>query len=605
MDKKDILYSLRKSVKEKESIIGVSIGNGRSANQAFKGGADLLLALNAGRYRMSGTPSMMAMLPFANANDMVFDFATKEVIPRVKEIPILFGACAQDPTITHEALIKRVIHEGFSGMNNFPSVCLFDGKYREMLEATDEGYVHEVNLLKSANENGLFTVAFSVTEKEAIMMAHADVDVLCLHFGWTYINRPKETELKPHVDKLIRTANQVFKEVLKIKPDMLLMIYGGAIVRNIDIMKRFYTETKAVGYFGGSVFDILPVENSIKDTLESFKHIKRADELEKENKILKKLLIDKERVKSILGNSGEMQTLRLFVDKVSNYNANILIVGESGTGKDLVVNAIHYNSNRAIHPLKKVNCASIPKNLIESELFGHEKGAFPGADKQHIGRFERSNNGTLFLDNITELDIGVQAKLLRVIQDQEFERVGGNETIKIDVRVISTTNGDIKRAVEENKFREDLYYLLNVVQIAVPPLRSHKTDIPLYLSEFLKKINEKYNSKIRITPDVQAAFMKYDWPGNIRELKNILERGVIFCEDNDFNETCLPTTFSQYIKRETQVNYIKNTSIIMEKELILQELEKENWNQTKAAKNLGVTRRTLYNKIKKYNFKKK
>lgn len=604
MEKKDILERLKKSVKEKESIIGVSIGNGRSANQAFEGGADILLALNAGRYRMSGAPSMMAMLPFANANEMVFDFATKEVIPRVKTIPILFGACAQDPSIDHDVLIERIMREGFSGVNNFPTVSLFDGRYREMLEENDEGYGHEVALLRRANEKGLFTVAFSVTEAEAVMMAHANVDVLCLHFGWTYINRPKENELKPHVDKLIKKANKTFEKVLAIKPDMLLTIYGGAIVRNIDIMKRFYTETKAIGYFGGSVFDVLPVENSIKDTLESFKHIKRADALEKENKILKSLLIDKERVKSILGNSGEMQKMRSFVRKVSNYNANILIVGESGTGKDLVVNAIHYSSDRAIYPLKKVNCASIPQNLIESELFGHEKGAFPGADKQHIGRFERADKGTLFLDNITELDIEVQAKLLRVVQDQEFERVGGNETIQIDVRVISTTNSDIKREVDENLFREDLFYLLNVVQITVPPLRSHKMDIPLYLSEFLENINEKYNSKIKVTPDVQEAFMKYDWPGNIRELKNTLERGVIFCEENDFNETCLPATFNQYIKKDTQVNYIKNTSIIMEKELILQELKKVNWNQTKAAKNLGVTRRTLYNKIKKYNFKK-
>lgn len=604
MTKNDILKKLEQTVREKESIIGVSIGNGRSAKQAAIGGADILLALNAGRFRMSGIPSLLSMLPIKSANDMVMDFASKEVIPRVSNIPILFGACAQDPTRSHEQLLDRVMDAGFSGVNNFPTVSLLDGKFREALEENGEGYQHEVELLKLASDRGLFTVAFSVTESEAIKMAKANVDILCLHFGWTYINRPKETELKPHVDKLISKANRIFDAVLEVKPDMLLMIYGGAIVRNIEVMERFYKETKAIGYFGGSVFDTLPVENSIKHSLESFKHIKRATELEKENKMLKSLLQNKQQIKSVIGNSHEMKTLRSLVHKVSQYESNVLIVGESGTGKDLVVNSIHYSSNRAVYPLMKLNCASIPTDSIETELFGYEKGAFLGAERNHKGRIERANGGTLFLDNVTELSLDVQAKLLRVIQDNEFERVGGNKTVKIDVRVISTTNSDLEKAVFDKTFRKDLYYLLNVVQIKMPALRNHKMDIPLYISAFLKRINEKYDLNIKVSQSVQTAFMEYNWPGNVRELKNVLERGSIFCENNDFNETCIPAFFSEYLDKNTSTNYIKNTAMILEKELIIQELKKANWNQTKAAEKLGITRRTLYNKIKKYDLRK-
>ncbi len=604
MTREDIVNNLRNSILKKEPIIGVSIGNGRSAKQAMNGGADIIATLNAGRFRMSGIASTASLLPFKNCNDLVFSFATEEVLPRVNKIPVVFGAFAEDPSIQHSSFVDKLINAGFHGIINFPTISLVDGIFREALEEEGNGFVHEVNLLRIAHEKGMFTVAFAVTLEEAIQMAKVNVDILCLHFGWTYIKTPPENEMKKYIDRLIHKANVVFHEVKKIKQDIIPMIYGGAFVVNKQVIKRFYEETDTVGYFGGSVFDTIPVEGSMKGATELFKNMNRVSLLEKENANLKKLLKKREGIKSILGKSKEILNLISWIEKVSNHDANILIEGESGTGKDLVVRAIHYNSNRAVHPFKKINCASIPKTRIESELFGHERGAFEGAESRYIGRFESANHGTLFLDNISELNLDVQAKLLRIIQDGELERVGGSETIKLDVRIVSTTNKELKVEMINGRFREDLYYLITVLNRKMPSLRSHKEDIPIYVNAFLKQISERHHVNIDISDNVMNAFMAYNWPGNVRELKNVLERGVILCENNIIDLTCLPGSFTDYIKIDSEVNYIKNSSMLIEKELILSELLKNNWNQTKVSKKLGISRRTLYNKLKKYGISK-
>ncbi len=606
MTRAEILHQMRQSIQDKEPIIGVSIGNGRSAKQAENGGADMIAALNAGRFRMGGVSSTASLLPFYNSNDLVFEFATTEVIPRVKNIPVVFGACAQDPNIIdYHNFVRKLLNAGFHGINNFPTVSLIDGLFREALEEEGDGFLHEVKLMEAAVQEGMFTVAFAVTLEESIQMVKAGVDVLCLHFGWTYITRPPEYEIDRYVDNLIHRANVVFNEAKKINPNIIPMIYGGAIVQNQDVIKRFYEETDVVGYFGGSVFDTIPVEGSMQSATELFKNMNRVSLLEMENENLRRLLKKRERINAILGDSKEMKELISWMKKVSKYDANILIEGESGTGKDLVVRGIHYDSNRAIHPLKKVNCASIPRDIMETELFGHERGAFSGADTRQIGRLESANNGTLFLDNVDELDWDVQAKLLRVIQDGEFERLGGSETIKLNVRVVSTTSKDLKEEMLAGRFREDLYYLLTVLSRRIPPLRAHKQDIPTYISAFMKQITERHHTNVNITENVMNALMAYDWPGNVRELKNVLERGVILCENNLIDLTCLPGSFGEFMILDDNVNYIKNSSMLIEKELILSELIKHNWNQTKVADQLGITRRTLYNKLKKYGISKK
>lgn len=605
MDRLSISKRITSMIEEKKPIIGASIGNGRSAKQARRGGADILATLSAGRFRMGGVASIACTLPFGNSNDITFQYATKEVVSLIDDIPVLFGACAQDPTYGKDQLVNKVMSSGFDGLVNFPTVSLIDGQFREAIEESGEGFEHEVELLKKAHEAGLYTVAFAVSMEEAIQVVNVGVDVLCLHYGWTYSNKTPAIDFDMYIDRLINQANLIFDEAKKVNPDIILMIYGGSFVLKKDVIKRFYEETSAVGYFGGSVFDTLPTMDSMKDATESFKTMNRVSLLEMENETLRNLLKDKNGIKSIVGNSKQIVDLVNWIEKISKHDANILIEGEIGTGKNLVVKAIHYNSERATFPIKKVNCSSIPKHMIESELFGHEIGAFVGAQNRHIGHFEAANDGTLFLENVDELDLDTQAKLLRVIKDNEMERLGGSRTIRLNVRIVSTTTRNLKEEMLKGNFREDLFYLLNVLYRKMPSLREHKEDIPLYVAAFLEQINDRHHRVVELSSIVMDAFMKYDWPGNVRELKNTLERGVILCETKQIDVSCLPLSLNEYIDVDEPSNYIKNSSMLVEKELILHELLKVNWNQTKVAAKMGISRRTLYNKLKKYGLSKK
>ena len=265
--------------------------------------------------------------------------------------------------------------------------------------------------------------------------------------------------------------------------------------------------------------------------------------LREENQRLKNELKNKYRITDIIGNSNKMREVFQMISQVSRSNATVLIRGESGTGKELVANSIHYNSLREKNPFVKVNCAALPTNIIESELFGHEKGAFTGAIRQKLGKFELAHKGTLFLDEIGSVDLDVQVKLLRVLQEREFERVGGHKTIKTDVRIIAATNKNLENAVDENVFRSDLYYRLNVFPIYLPPLRERKTDILLLADHFLAKYAKENSKDIRrfSTPAIDM-MVGYHWPGNVRELENCIERAVLLCEEGVIHSYHLPPT---------------------------------------------------------------
>ncbi len=277
------------------------------------------------------------------------------------------------------------------------------------------------------------------------------------------------------------------------------------------------------------------------------------EEIEKvreENRRLQDQLKDRYRPKSIVGNSKVMQSVYTLIEQVSKTNATVLILGESGVGKERVAHAIHYDSNRAEMPFVKVNCAALPESLIESELFGHEKGAFTGAAGARIGRFEMAHTGTIFLDEIGDLPPGVQIKLLRILQERELERVGGNETIKVDVRVITATNRNLETLMAEGRFREDLYYRLNVFPVLVPPLRERKTDIMLLTDYFIEKFSKEHEKKIvSISTSTTDMLMNYHWPGNVRELENCIERAVILCTDGVIHSYHLPPNLQRTKQR--------------------------------------------------------
>jgi DNA-binding NtrC family response regulator len=326
--------------------------------------------------------------------------------------------------------------------------------------------------------------------------------------------------------------------------------------------------------------------------------------IEKENVNLRRSLQEKYRFENIIGSGGKMQEVYDTMSLILNTKTTIMIRGESGTGKELIAEAIHYNSNRKDKSLIKVHCAALAETLLESELFGHEKGAFTTAIKQKEGRFELANNGTLFLDEIGELSQNVQVKLLRVLQEEEFERVGGTQTIKIDVRIVAATSRNLEEEIKKGNFREDLYYRLHVVPIYLPPLRERKEDIGALIEHFIGKYNKENNRNISgVTEEALGVMLSYDWPGNVRELENAIEHGVALTKGPHIGPYDLPLQIRS-LKKGTRVTVpvgSNKTLKEMEKELILAALNSNNWNRVVTARQLGIDRTTLYQKIKKYS----
>jgi two-component system NtrC family response regulator len=317
----------------------------------------------------------------------------------------------------------------------------------------------------------------------------------------------------------------------------------------------------------------------------------------KENRQLSKELKEKFGPTDLVGNSFPVRQVRELIAKVAETRATVLISGESGTGKELVARAIHFNSPRKDKPLVSVNCSALTETLLESELFGHEKGSFTGAVAQRKGRFETADGGTLFLDEVAEMSPSVQVTLLRVLQNREFERVGGNKTIKVDVRVIAATNKDLMEEIGKGHFREDLYYRLNVVHIEVPPLRDRKEDLPLLIRYFLERFAKEMKKKEvpTLAPEVMGALLAYDWPGNVRELENMLERAIILSSKPIIHLEDLP--FTSIIPSGAKLNDVLE---LIEKKMITQALIIAGNVQAHAAELLGIEKNLLKYKMKKY-----
>ncbi len=327
------------------------------------------------------------------------------------------------------------------------------------------------------------------------------------------------------------------------------------------------------------------------------------EQLSQENLRLRKELSKKYSFSNIIGNSRKMQEVFYLITQVAKSNANVLLLGESGTGKELVANAIHYNSLRENKPFIKINCAALPSNLVEAELFGHEKGAFTGASRQKEGKFELAGGGTIFLDEIGSLAPESQGKLLRVLQERELQRLGGTRTIKVNVRVIAATNRDLAGAVESGAFREDLFYRLNVYPIYLPSLREREADILLLSDYFLEKYSKEYGKDIkRISTPAIDALIRYHWPGNVRELENCIERAVLLCDDQVIHSYHLPPTLQTAEDTGTQQSRSFDEAVErFERELLIDALKTSRGNMRRAAMGLKTTERIFGYKVKKYD----
>jgi two-component system NtrC family response regulator len=394
----------------------------------------------------------------------------------------------------------------------------------------------------------------------------------------------------PGVDAL-RTSD----EARRINPDVAVII-----------MTAFGTIETAVKAIKSGAYDYLPKPIDLDQLVLLIERISERRDLIRENTELKERLRDRYKFDEIVSTSNAMEEVLNLAGRVASSNATVLLRGESGTGKELVAKAIHYHSPRAEFPLVKVNCAALPETLLESELFGHEKGAFTGATTRRTGRFEAADKGTMFLDEIGELSSAMQVKLLRVLQEREFERVGGNQTIKTDVRVIAATNRDIEQAMKDGKFREDLYYRLNVVSVVIPPLRERKEDIPGLMDFFIKKyLKENKKNITGISDEARDLFMRYNYPGNVRELENIIERAVVLSKKGIITAADLPIQIRTALQEnrpsgEYPKGTLNETLDTVERGLILDALKASGGVQTRAAELLGISERVLRYKLKKY-----
>ncbi len=420
------------------------------------------------------------------------------------------------------------------------------------------------------------------------------------------------------------TGTEVVEKVKDTNPDLVIMDVRMPELDGIEalsklkvsspktsvlIMTAFGSSNNAIRAMELGAFDYITKPFELDKISHTVKRVIEYRDLTSEVQVLRDEISSLVQTERIVGNSPAMQEVYKTVGKVAKADATVLITGESGTGKELVAEALHYNSNRRSGPIVKVSCAALPETLLEAELFGHEKGSFTGAMTQRRGRFEMADKGTIFLDEIGEMSLPTQTKLLRVLQERKIERVGSSLPIKVDIRIICATNKDLQRQVEQQKFRDDLFYRLNVINIHMPPLRDRKEDIPALVEHFLAK--HRYSATAQpaaISEEALKRLMEYDWPGNVRELENVVERAVVLSRGQIITSRELPFGDHDAGDHEedggdevsVEKSFFKKSVAQFEKDLIMKALRDANGNRSKAAEMLGIYRRLLYAKIKEY-----
>jgi DNA-binding NtrC family response regulator len=423
-------------------------------------------------------------------------------------------------------------------------------------------------------------------------------------------------EMEGYTVRLAANGQEGIDYILKGDIDLVITDLRMDGISGEEVLRRVTTETPgipvivltghgsidaAVDAMRAGAYDFLTKPLNLDQLSLIVKRALQGRELSLQHQQLQEELEGSHTFDKMIGKSAEMQKVFEMVKKVAPSKASVLITGESGVGKELVADAIHNLSPRKNNSFVKVHCAALSESLLESELFGHEKGSFTGADKMQKGRFELAHGGSIFLDEIGEINQNVQVKLLRVLQEKKFERVGGEQTIEVDVRVIAATNKDLEKEVTASRFREDLYYRLNVIHILVPPLRERKDDIPLLINSFLREYTEENHKEITgIDVRARAALYKFNWPGNIRQLRNCLESAVVMCSGKEITIDDLPPTISESSTDQTITIPVGITLDDAEKSIIQQNLAANKGNKSKTADVLGIGRKTLHRKLQEY-----
>lgn len=582
----------------RHSVLAVVAGSGQVARSAVGAGADLLFALNAGVYRNFGQGSLPSFLPFGNANGQTLTLLREHILPVSQGLPVVAGAQAGDPAHPLPALFAEFASLGVRGVANWPAVGFLDGTLRAAWDRCGRGMDSEIALLKEARAGGFSTFGFVFTPEEARAFAEAGVETLILHLGLT--RQPEDVRASRDMLQLNQSALRAMLDAARAggrRPRCLA--FGGAVTEPDDL-EELLRYCPLDGFAGGSVFERLPVGGILDSTMRRFKSVLLHPPAAKEG--------ERRGVRGlgpILGMSAPMERLFQLIRKVAPFDVSICIEGETGVGKELVAIQLHQRNRRAAHPFVTLNCGAIPDALLESELFGHEKGSFTGADRRRLGKFELARHGTLFLDEIADLSPHGQVALLRALQQREITRVGGERPIPVDVRIVAASNQSLVRLVERGRFRADLYHRLNNVTLEVPPLRERLEDLPLLIEDILARLQIQLGRRISgAASRFLARLRRHSWPGNVRELQHVLTQAALLedgllLEGKEFiplhaSPTARRAPLPAFGPASDSPRPFSGGDRTDRNNAARQALAAHGGNKSRAADSLGVTRKTFY-----------
>ncbi|HEX3134465.1 MAG TPA: phosphoenolpyruvate hydrolase family protein [Planctomycetota bacterium] len=561
-------------------LIAVVAGNGQVTRCAVDAKADLLLAFSAGPFRHLGVGSLASFFAYDNANDTTRALIERELLPRAGEVPVIAGVCGHDPTIDLDALLAHYVAIGVTGVVNWPAVGFVDGTLRQAMEAEGCGEASELAMLEKARAHGLATIGFVLDRDAATRFAVAGCDALVLDLGLTR----RWADIRDHRDQLsqaIADLNGMTTAVRASGHDPLCLLFGGPVVDAEDFAEVL-RHVAIDGFAGGSVFERLPVQDVVAGTIARFKQVAAHAQHDA-------ALNDDLGLEGIVGRTPPMRRLFELIHRVAPTDLSVCIEGESGSGKELVAAAIHRLSARAHQPFVTLNCGALPDTLVESELFGHEKGAFTGADRRRLGKFELAHGGTLFLDEIADLSTHGQVALLRALQSREITRLGGDRAIPVDLRVVVASHQVLTDAVATGRFRADLYYRLNHLTLRVPPLRERTADIPLLVEHLLPRLSAQLG---RVVSGANPAFLhrlaQHPWPGNVRELHHVVTRTALM-EDG-----AVIAGHALALEEPRRAPNSRPDSTADRRQRARTAIEQARGNKSDAARTLGITRKTLY-----------
>lgn len=588
-DRHPFISNICEGMSGERPLIGVAPGSGLVTRTAVDAGADVLFAFSAGLYRTAGVGSLASFLAYGNANDQTHELLTTRILPHSGDTPVVAGLMPSDPEVPLDERLARYADIGIRAVTNFPATGLIDGTMRRIMAS--EGYCHEAErrMLEQARRLGFATFGFAFTAEEVASFCESGVDGFILNVGLTRAIQDS-SEKRNVVRSAIASAQSMWDALVHCDPTPLCFLFGGSISQPPDL-EEILREVPVHGYAGGSAFERIPVETVVASIVKRLRAVPRQVERNEQRTTSGR--------PRLVGSSRQMQHVYDLIDRVAPYDVNVCIEGETGTGKELVAHYLHRESPRHQMPFVTMNCGAVPDTLVESEFFGYEKGAFTGALERRRGKFELASQGILFLDEIGDLSSHGQVALLRVLQQGEVLRIGGQKPIRVDVRIIAATNRDLAEQVRLGRFRSDLYYRISAMVIRMPPLRERAEDIPLLVRHILRLLSTRLNRKLLgVTETFLEQLMAYHWPGNVRELEHVLTRAALL-EDGAVLEgnNALSTATAPAMQGEspfTRDDQERRRETSQRARRAREAVSRWGNNKSRAARALGISRKTLY-----------